>query len=74
MGYTVKIDKQSCLSSGRCVAVAPKAFGLDGDQLAETLAGVSSLPDELLLRIAKTCPSYAILLYDEQGRELDLTE
>ncbi len=73
MAYTVKIDKQSCLSSGRCVTVAAETFGFDGDELAETLPGVASVPDERLLEIAKSCPSYAILLYDEQGRELDLT-
>ena len=72
MGYTVKIDKQSCLSSGRCVAVAPAAFGLDDDQLAEVLGDAASLPDERLLAIAKACPSYAILLYDEQGQEVEL--
>ena len=73
MAYTVKIDKQTCLSSGRCVTVAAEAFGFDGDELAEPLPGVASVPDERLLEIVKSCPSYAILLFDEQGRELDLT-
>jgi len=72
MGYTVKIDKQSCLSSGRCMAVAPEAFGLDDDQLGEVLPDVTRVPDERLLEIAKACPSYAIQLYDEQGREVEL--
>ena len=71
MGYTLKIDKQSCLSSGRCVAVAPTAFGLDDDQLAEVLGGAAALSDEQLLAIAKTCPSCAILLHDEQGQEVE---
>ncbi len=73
MAYTIKIDKQSCLSSGRCVTVAPEGFAFDGDELAETLPGVASVADERLLEIAKSCPSYAILVCDEQGRELDLT-
>ena len=71
MGYTVKIDKESCLSSGRCVAVAPRGFGFDDDQLAEILPGAASLPDERLVAIAKSCPASAILLFDQADNEID---
>ena len=71
MGYTVKIDKQSCLSSGRCMQAAPGAFALDEDQLADVGADAAALAPELLREIARGCPAYAILLYDESGAEVD---
>lgn len=72
MGYTVKIDPDSCISSGTCVADAPEAFGFDQEDIATPLPGVTDLPDERLLRIARNCPSGAILLYDAEGNEIDL--
>lgn len=72
MGYTVKIDPEVCISSGTCVADAPEAFGFNEDGVAEPGRGVAELSDERLLRIARNCPSGAILVYDEEGNEVDL--
>ena len=72
MAYSVRIDKDSCLSSGRCVAAAPQAFGLDADHLAEVRAGVSGLSDERILEIARRCPVFAVLVFDAEGNEVDL--
>ena len=35
MKYTVKIDKQSCQSSGNCVDAHPSAFAWDDDDLGD---------------------------------------
>ncbi|MFQ5512856.1 MAG: ferredoxin [Myxococcota bacterium] len=72
MPYTVQIDKQSCRSAGRCVRAAPEAFGFDGDHLAEPLPGAATLSEARLLEIARSCPAYAIQVFDAQGREIDL--
>lgn len=72
MPYAVRIDKQSCQSSGRCLAAAPQAFGWDGDHLAEPRAGARELSDARLVQIARDCPAMAIALVDAQGREVDL--
>jgi ferredoxin len=72
MAYRARIDKQSCQSSGRCVAAAPDAFAWDADHLAEPRAGVSALPDARLVEIARACPAMAISLLAADGRELDL--
>ena len=58
MGYTVKIDKESCLSSGRCVAVAPRGFGFDDDQLADKAREVArtfTTKIPRVVRAAKEC-------------------
>lgn len=72
MGYTVKIDRDSCISSGTCVADAPGAFGFDEEDIAAPLPGATDLPDDRLLRIARNCPAGAILLSDAEGNEIDL--
>lgn len=69
---SARIDKQSCLSSGRCVTEAPEAFGFDGDHLAEVLPGASALPLARLCEIARACPAFAIRVWDADGSEVDV--
>ena len=72
MAYTVKIDRDSCISSGTCVADSPTAFDFDDEDIAITLPGITEVPDDRILRIARNCPAGAILLFDESGAEIDL--
>jgi len=70
MSHTVRIDKQSCLSSGRCVAAAPEAFGWDEDHLADTRPAAATLSRERSAEIARSCPSLAISVLDENRNEI----
>lgn len=70
--YTVRIDAESCQSSGRCVRAAPGAFALDADHLAHPLPGAAALPGAELLGIARGCPALAIHVFDEDGQEIEL--
>ena len=70
MGLSVRIEKDNCVSAGKCVADAPGAFGFDADELADVLPGVSTLTDEQLIRIARQCPGRAILLIDAEGNDI----
>lgn len=72
MSYRIEIDTDSCVSSGKCVADHPQAFGFDEDELAVVLPGASSLSDEVILRAARRCPSGAIQLYDPAGNPVEL--
>jgi ferredoxin len=63
----VSVDKQSCLSSGRCVAAAPGAFRFDDDHLAEATQEAHDLSDEQLEAIARACPGQAIELHARDG-------
>jgi ferredoxin len=58
----VEVDKQSCLSSGRCVEAAPAAFRFDADFLAEATPEAAVLAEERLEAIARACPGFAIHL------------
>ena len=72
MGYSVSIDRDSCISSGNCVADSPGAFDFDDDDIAVVKDGAAELPDERLLRVARNCPAGAIVLQDGEGKEIDL--
>jgi ferredoxin len=65
MGYRVVIDTDECVSAGKCVATAPSYFRFDDNELA-TVDPTGQVPDDAtLLRIARSCPSQAIALYEE---------
>ena len=70
MPYTVSVDKDLCISSGRCVADAPGAFRFDDDELAEALPSASDVPDATLLAVGRTCPSGAIRVLAGDGTPL----
>jgi len=70
MSYTVRIDKQSCLSSGRCVGAAPAAFAWDADHLGDVLPAAGELERETLCEIARACPALAISVLDAEQREI----
>ena len=70
MSYTVRIDKQGCLSSGRCIGAAPEAFAWDEDQLADAKLAATSLSRERLIEIARSCPSLSIAILDEDRNEI----
>lgn len=72
MGTRIEIDRQSCVSSGRCVNAARKVFQLDDDFLAEVIPEAPALERERALQIARACPTLAIRVFDENGEELDL--
>ena len=70
MSYRVRVDKDLCMSSGRCVADQPRAFRFDDDEIAETTETVNEVADEALLEAARDCPSEAIEVFDDSGAQL----
>lgn len=70
MAYTVSVDKDVCISSGKCVADAPGAFRFDADELAEAVSSSPALSGDALLTIGRNCPSAAISVFDEDGTPL----
>ena len=73
MGLRVDVDKDCCISSGKCVGDEPAAFRFDDDELAEALPEASQLDDARLIRIARNCPGEAIHLFDAAGDAVDLS-
>lgn len=70
MRYRILVQKDLCISSGKCVGDAGDLFGFDADELAEPLMDPVDVPLERLLRIARACPGEAIAVVDEQGTKM----
>ena len=71
MAYEVIIDTEQCISAGKCVAAAPRFFALDDDELAIVRDDGVAPSDDLLVRIARVCPSGAIRLRLD-GEDVDV--
>ena len=65
----LRVDKDLCVDMADCVAVAPAVFELDDEMKARVL-DPSSVDDETLLEAAKSCPVEAVILEDDQGRQV----
>jgi ferredoxin len=72
MTYRSTVDKDVCISSGKCVADAPGAFAFDDDEIAEAVPDHPGLSDDALVELARACPSGAIRVVDEHGQEIEV--
>lgn len=66
----VEVDRELCIGAASCIAVAPEAFELDGENKAIVKPSWANLTDEQLLQAAKACPVAAILLYGADGKKI----
>lgn len=67
---SMKIDRNLCIGAATCVAIAPKAWSLDDEAKAIILDTAEEETDQNLLEAAKSCPVMAIILTDENGKQL----
>jgi len=63
------VDRDLCIGVGNCVAYAPTVFELDHENKAVVL-DPSSVDDNILLEAAKSCTENAIIVEDDEGRQL----
>jgi len=70
--WKVSVDKNVCISSAICVALAPGRFVLDEQQRSGPVEAEID-PDEVVRDAAASCPSEAIRLVDaDTGQPVDL--
>ena len=65
----IKVDRNLCLGVSNCVAIAPTVFELDEENKAVVL-DPSSVDDDTLMEAAESCPEKAIIVEDDEGRQL----
>ncbi len=65
----VRVDRDLCTGMAYCVEVAPTVFELDDEMKARVL-DPASVDDDTLIEAAKSCPLEAIILEDDQGRQI----
>lgn len=67
---TVTVDRNLCIGAASCVAVAPKTFALDNEAKAIFLPTANEDTPENILDSAKACPVAAIIIHDENGKQI----
>lgn len=63
------IDRDLCIGAASCVAIASEVFELDGENKA-TVKNPRGADDETILLAAQSCPTKAIIVYDEEGNQI----
>ena len=63
------VDRSLCIGAASCIAVAPGVFSLDGENKA-VVYNDKGVDDETILLAAQSCPTQAILLFDEDGNQI----
>lgn len=65
----IRVDQELCVSVASCVAIAGKTFALDENGLAVITDGTHD-DEATILAAAESCPTKAIILYDDDGKQL----
>ena len=65
----IYIDRDLCIGAASCVAIAPGVFSLDDENKAVVINDKGA-DDETILLAAQSCPTRAIILFDEQGNQI----
>jgi len=63
------VDRDLCIGVGNCVALASTVFELDDENKA-VLLDSSSVDEKTLWDAAESCPEQAIIVEDDEGRQL----
>lgn len=66
----IVVDRDACISAATCVVVSPDAFELDDDGIAVVKEGALKVDENTLLIAAQSCPTQAIILYDDDGNQV----
>jgi len=65
----IYVDRELCIGAGSCMAVSPGVFALDEENKAYVVDPNGADYDTILLA-AQSCPTKAIFLYDEEGKQI----
>jgi len=63
------VDRDVCIGAAPCVTIAPNVFQLDEKNIAVVVDPKGS-SDEQILLAAQACPVQAILIFDEDGKQV----
>lgn len=65
----IVIDRELCIGAASCVAIAPGVFALDSENKAYVV-DENGADNETILNAARSCPTKAIILFDENGKQI----
>jgi len=67
---TVRIDRDSCISSGNCVKVAPALFELDDESIVVFAKTADGSSREQVIEACEICPVEALTVTDSSGEQI----
>ncbi len=67
---TVTIDRDLCIGAATCMAIAPEVFALDNEAKAIVLNTADSTSADVIIDAARACPTAAIFVKDEEGKQV----
>lgn len=84
MKLRIKVDPEMCIGAASCVTVDPSTFELNADNKAyvldhgrspeaptyERVVEVTEAEKANILLAAQSCPTQAVIVFDEQGNQL----
>ena len=65
----IVVDRNLCIGAASCIAIAPGVFELDAENKA-VVYNDKGADDETILLAAQSCPTQAILIFDDQGNQI----
>ncbi len=65
----IVVDRGLCIGAASCVVIAPGTFQLDEENKAYVV-NLEGADAETTLLAAESCPTKAIFLYDEDGKQI----
>lgn len=65
----IEIKRDLCIGAATCSAIAPDVFELD-DELKAVVTNPAGAPDDIILEAAQSCPTLAIYIYDDAGKQI----
>lgn len=65
----IEIKRDVCIGAATCSAIAPDVFELDPEMKA-IVKNPQGANDETILDAAKSCPTLAIYIYDDAGKQI----
>ncbi|MEK9152045.1 MAG: ferredoxin [Patescibacteria group bacterium] len=65
----IVVDRDLCIGAASCVTIAPGVFQMDDENKA-ILVDLHGNDAETTLLAAESCPTKAIFLYDEEGKQV----
>ncbi len=65
----IEVDREACISVATCVQVAPGTFELDNEGIA-IVKSTDKDSLETIVQAAKSCPVNAIIVTDDNGKQL----
>ena len=67
---SIIIDKDTCIGAASCMVISPETFGIDDASKAYVIDNKKYDDLEHIIESAKSCPTGAITLKDEDGNIL----